>query len=120
MRWYVYSGPTNAAFANAAQTNTTATFPLAGTYTLMLSASNGLHTTAYDAVVINVGNGIRATIQRTGTNATLRWTGGTPPYAVESAARVPTNSWTTVTNVTTNTASVPISAAAAYYRIRSQ
>ncbi len=119
-RWYVYSGPTNAVFANAAQPDTSATFPLAGTYTLMLSASNGLHTTAYDAVIINVGNGIRATIQRTGGNATLSWTGGTPPYAVELAVRVPTNSWTTVTNVTTNVTLIPISAAAAYYRIRSQ
>ncbi len=119
-RWYVCSGPTNVAFANAAQTNTTATFPWPGTYTLMLSASNGLHTTAYDAVVINVGTGIRMTIGRNGTNATLRWTGGTPPFAVESAARVPTNTWTTVTNVSTNTASIPLNGTNRFYRIRSQ
>lgn len=117
-RWYVYSGTTNATFANAAQTNTTATFSAPGTYTLMLSASNGLHTTAYDAAVITVVNGIRVTIQRNGTNATLRWTGGTPPYAVEEATRIPTNTWTTVTNVSTNTVSFPANAGAHFYRVR--
>jgi len=119
-RWQLYSGPTNVTFANAAQTNTTATFTAPGTYTLMLSASNGLHTTAYDAVVFNVVNGIRASVQRAGTNATLRWTGGTPPYAVESTSTLPPGSWSTVTNVNTNVVTIPVSAIARFFRVKGQ
>ena len=40
--------------AMIAQTNTTAIFNAPGVYTLMLSADNGVHAVAYDAVVITV------------------------------------------------------------------
>jgi len=119
-RWHFYSGPTNATFANAAQINTTASLPLPGAYTLMLGASNGVHTTAYDAVIINVVSAIRATIERNGTSATLRWTGGTPPYAVELSPLLSASEWATVTNVTTNAVSLQANEGAGFYRIRSQ
>ena len=52
--WTLYSGPASVQFANASATNTSVTFTNPGTYTLMLSASNGIHSVAYDATVITV------------------------------------------------------------------
>jgi hypothetical protein len=52
--WKVYSGPTGASFANANQPATTVTINAPGTYTFMLSADDGVHTVAYDAVVVRV------------------------------------------------------------------
>jgi len=55
--WYLYPGttaPGTVTFGNAAALNTTATFSAMGTYTLMLKAEDGVHTPAYDAVVITV------------------------------------------------------------------
>ena len=55
IKWKRYSGPANVTFANGAQPNTSATFNSPGAYTLMLSADDGVHSVAYDAVVISVG-----------------------------------------------------------------
>jgi hypothetical protein len=52
--WKVYSGPAGASFANANQPATTVTINAPGTYTFMLSADDGVHTVAYDAVVVRV------------------------------------------------------------------
>jgi hypothetical protein len=52
--WTQYSGPGTVTFGNAAQAATTATFNLPGTYKLMLSADDGVHAVAYDAVTIHV------------------------------------------------------------------
>ena len=52
----MYSGPGTVTFGNAAQTNTTAKFSAPGVYTLELSADDGVHAVAYDAVVITVTN----------------------------------------------------------------
>lgn len=54
IEWRLYSGPEAVTFANSNQASTTVTFPQLGTYTLMLSATDGVHTVAYDAVVIRV------------------------------------------------------------------
>jgi K319-like protein len=56
IKWKVYSGPANVTFGNSAQANTTATFNTPGQYTLMLSAADGVHAVAYDAVIISVGS----------------------------------------------------------------
>lgn len=55
--WYRYSGPAGVSFANAGAATTTATFSSAGVYTLMLKSANGVHTPAYDAVVVTVTSG---------------------------------------------------------------
>lgn len=55
IKWKLYSGPGSVHFANAAQPTTSATFNTSGTYTLLLSADDGVHAVAYDAVVISVG-----------------------------------------------------------------
>lgn len=57
--WTLYSGPGSAQFADAARTNTQVTFQVPGAYTLMLSANNGIHAVAYDAVIINVSGSTR-------------------------------------------------------------
>jgi hypothetical protein len=55
IKWYLYSGPGSVAFAHPALAATTATFSAPGSYTLMLSATDGVHAVAYSAVIINVG-----------------------------------------------------------------
>ena len=52
--WKLYSGPAIVSFANANQPATTATITGPGTYTLMLSADEGVHAIAYDAIVVRV------------------------------------------------------------------
>jgi len=54
MGWKVYSGPVGASFTNASQATTNVTINGPGTYTFMLSADDGVHTVAYDAVVVRV------------------------------------------------------------------
>jgi hypothetical protein len=52
--WKVYSGPAGVSFGNANQASTTVTISGPGTYTFMLSADDGTHAVAYDAVVVRV------------------------------------------------------------------
>jgi hypothetical protein len=120
VRWSLHSGPTNIALVNATQTNTSATFSAPGSYTLLLSASNGVHTPGYDAVIVNVMNTLQLRIQPDGQDALLRWNGGSPPYVVESSAQIPTNSWTTVTNISTNSLPIPVQPGTRFFRVRGQ
>ena len=55
--WKLYSGPASVNFANASAATTTVNFSQAGAYTFELSADDGVHAVAYDAVVVNVQNG---------------------------------------------------------------
>jgi len=57
VQWRLYSGPAEVTFANPSQAGTTASFSEPGTYTLMLSANDGVHTVAYDALVVHVSAG---------------------------------------------------------------
>jgi hypothetical protein len=52
--WKAYSGPAGVSFATPNQTSTTVTLNARGTYTFMLSADDGVHAVAYDAVVVRV------------------------------------------------------------------
>lgn len=52
--WKLYSGPGAVVFANANQPTTGVTINGPGTYTFMLSADDGVHAIAYDAVVVRV------------------------------------------------------------------
>ena len=54
VQWRNYAGPGTVSFGNAVQAATTAVFSLPGSYTLMLSADDGVHAVAYDAVTVNV------------------------------------------------------------------
>jgi len=52
--WKLYAGPAGVSFANANQAATTAMITAPGTYTFLLSADDGTHAIAYDAVVVRV------------------------------------------------------------------
>jgi hypothetical protein len=52
--WKLYSGPAGVSFANVNQAATTATIDGPGTYTFMLSADDGVHAVAFDAVIVRV------------------------------------------------------------------
>src|ERR1700730_17053584 len=54
IQWKLYSGPANVAFGNANSASTSFSFSQPGSYILELSADDGVHTVAYDAVVISV------------------------------------------------------------------
>lgn len=54
VQWKLYSGPAGVTFGSPNNANTTVTFSETGTYTLELSADDGVHTVAYDAVVVTV------------------------------------------------------------------
>ena len=56
-QWYLYPfamAPGTVTFGNAAALSTTATFSAPGKYTLMLSATDGVHAVAFDAVIVTV------------------------------------------------------------------
>jgi hypothetical protein len=118
IRWQRYSGSTNILFANATQTNTTVTFNAPGVYTLMLSASNGVHAVAYDAIVVTVTPAIFLSVTKSGTNLNLSWTGGAPPFVVEQSDAFPPMSWSGVATTGVQTASVPITSGNAFFRVR--
>jgi len=117
-QWKLYSGPTKVTFADAVQTNTTATFNAPGVYKLMLSAADGVHAVAYDAVVITVFPTISLTIARAGANVNLTWTGGLPPFVVERANALPASSWSGVLTTSVQNASVPMVGSAGFFRVR--
>ena len=119
IQWKLYSGPGTVTFGNASQTNTTATFSVPGVYTLMLSADDAVHAMAYDAVVINVTQIIRLTLECSGTNLCLRWTNGSPPYIVEDAGTL-SGSWQTALTSNIPSAVMPLTLNNNFFRVRSQ
>jgi hypothetical protein len=116
--WKVYSGPGNAIFSNASQTNASVSFTTPGVYTLMLSADDAVHAVAYDAVVITVTNGIGLSLSVNGTNANLSWVGGLPPYIVQQSDSFPASSWSGVVTTSQTSASVPLSGGNRFYRVQ--
>ncbi len=118
IQWQRYSGPTNVAFAHASQTNTTATFTAPGAYTLKLSASNGIHAVAYDAVVVNITPAISVTIAKSGSSVNLTWSGGGPPFVVERATAFPPANWNGALTTSAQTATFPLTPGAAFFRVR--
>jgi hypothetical protein len=118
IQWKLYSGPGTVTFGNAAQTNTTASFSAPGVYTLLLSADDGVHAVAYDAAVLTVTQGILVSIAPAGTNLSLTWTGGSPPYVVEQTGMLPAGTWSGVVTTSMQNANVPVTNAAAFFRVR--
>lgn len=119
-QWRVYSGPGTVTFGNTNQTNTTAAFNLPGQYTIMLKADDGIHTPAYDAVIITVQDAIQMSIQRASSNVVLRWAGGTAPFELQSSPVLPPTQWVSVGTFTTNTATVPHDSNVMFFRVRGQ
>jgi len=91
--WYQYSGPGATTFGNVSQPATTATFTLPGAYTLMLSAAEGIHAVAYDAVTINVV--LTPTVSPSGNNMVVSFPSVSGHnYRVDSSADLV--NWTTL------------------------
>jgi hypothetical protein len=116
--WKLYSGPGNANFANASQTNTSVTFTIPGMYTLMLSADDAVHAIAYDAVVVTVTSGIGLSLSINSTNANLSWAGGSPPYVLQQSDSLPASSWTGVITTSQTSASIPLPPGNRFYRVQ--
>jgi len=116
-RWRAYSGPGTVIFGDSAQTNTTATFSAPGIYTLLLSATDGIHAVSYDAAVVTIGFSVMAA--GSGTNLNLSWTGQSRAYVVEKAAGLPPT-WTPALTTSAQTVTVPIVNSHGFFRIRSQ
>lgn len=57
IQWSLYSGPAAVTFADPSDASTTAIFTEPGTYTLMLSANDGVHPVAYGAMVVHLAAG---------------------------------------------------------------
>lgn len=118
IQWKLYSGTGTVTFGNAALTNTTATFSAPGVYTLMLSADDGVHAVAYDAVVLNVTSGILLNATPSGTNLNLSWSGGAAPFVVERTLTLSPAAWSAFATTSVQNASVPITAGNGFFRVR--
>jgi hypothetical protein len=70
IQWKLYSGPAAVAFGDASHATTTASFTQPGVYTLLLSANDGVHTVAYDALVVHVTS--RASLGNISTRVDVR------------------------------------------------
>ncbi len=117
-QWKLYSGPGNVIFGNSNEANTTVIFDLPGTYTLMISADDGIHSVAYDAVKINVAPMIRMQVDRNGTNITLQWSGGNPPYQIERATDLSSNQFAPFATTSGTSIVIPVNTNRAFYRVR--
>ena len=120
VQWEKYSGPGTVTFANAAQTNTTATFSVPGTYVLELSADDGLHAVAYDAVIVTVTNAINVSLTRAGTNLNFTWIGGIAPFVLERTDALPATFWSGVVTTSLQTASVAMTNVKSFFRVKGQ
>ena len=118
--WQLYSGPGTVIFGDATQAATTANFSAPGIYTLMLSADDGIHAVAYDAVVITVSQPIWITATLTGTNMSLTWTGGLGPYLLQQSETLAASIWSGVLTTSSQSATLPITNASSFYRVQGQ
>ena len=108
----------NHTFASASLTNTTVTFNTNGVFTVMLSADDGVHAVAFDAVVITATPPpIALAIARAGTNVNLSWTGGTAPFVIERTDSLPA-SWNGIVTTGVQSVTLPITNASRFFRVR--
>lgn len=98
LQWRQYSGPGLVTFANASDPQTSATFSAPGAYTLMLSAVNGLHPAAYDAVAVRLPPAV--TLTRQGNDILLRFpTAPDRRYRLEQKSDLLASEWLRVAEV---------------------
>lgn len=118
IQWRLYSGPGTVTFGNMVQTNTTATFSVPGSYTLMLSADDGVHAVAYDAVVITVASGILLNATPAGTNVHLTWTGGAAPFVIERTPSLSPPTWSVQATTSVQAISFNVTNLSGFFRVR--
>jgi hypothetical protein len=116
--WKLYSGPDTATFADATRTNTTVSFSTPGSYTLLLSADDGVHALAYDAAVFTVIQGISVTITSNWPDVQLNWSGGSAPFVIERTAALNPPDWRPLLTNSQFSARLPPSNPAGFFRVR--
>ena len=117
IQWSKYSGPGSVTFDDATKTNATATFSAPGDYVLMLSANDGIHAVAYDAMQVQVTSQLTVSITQSGNSASLAWNGSPSPAVVEQSTS-PTAQWTPILTTSVFSASIPFTNQLAFYRVR--
>ena len=95
-----------------------ATFSTPGTYMLMMSADDGVHTVSYDTTVFTVTNAVLISIAHADTDANLTWQGGTAPFVVEQAHALPVTTWSSVATTSLHSATLPMTNAMGVFRVR--
>ncbi len=121
IRWQLYSGPGNVSFSDSTLTNSSVTVTNPGVYAFLLSAADGVHAVAYDAVLFTVTKSVTLAIAPSGTNISLSWTGAAPPYVVEQSDTLAAgSSWSTVLTTNGTSARLPITASSRFFRVRGQ
>jgi hypothetical protein len=118
--WKHYSGPGTVTFGNPTNATTTSTFSVTGNYILELSADDGVHSVAYDAVIVNVVAPILLSASASGTNILLNWTGGVAPFVVEQSTNLNFSNWTAVVTNNSSNVVIPILKNQAFYRVRTE
>lgn len=118
VRWTLYAGAGPVVWSEASRTNGMITFNTPGTYTLMLSADDGVHAVAYDAVVISVAPVIQLSVVRTAGSLQMNWQGGEPPFVVERTAALFPPAWSGIVTTSLSSASVPLAGNSGFLRIR--
>jgi outer membrane biosynthesis protein TonB len=105
--WKLYSGPmaVNIVSPNTATTNVN--FTQAGTYTFELSASDGIHAVAYDAVIVNVQSGSPSPTPTATPTSTPTPTATITPTPSPSATPSPTPTPTTTPSPTPSPTPTP-------------
>jgi len=123
VHWNQYSGPGVVTFADASQWQTSATFSAPGLYTLILSAADGLHPVAYDAVVIRSVPRVSADVSGNDFVITFATVVG-QQYRVEQSGELPALQWSIVAdNINGTGADIPVtdfgavSGAPRFYRV---
>lgn len=85
-----------------------------------LSASDGIHAVAYDAMVVTVTNTVTVSIGTSGSSVELNWQGGIGPYVVQATGQLSPPAWHNVVTTSVQNASVPLTNTTEYFRILSQ
>jgi hypothetical protein len=118
IEWKLYAGDTTVQLDDAAKTNAVVAFSAPGSYTLMLSADDGVHAVAYDAVIVQVTDVIQLRAIQSGTNIQLNWSGGNAPFELESTPGYPVSSWNHVQTTAAREVSLPAANDQQFFRVR--
>jgi len=85
-----------------------------------LSAADGVHAVAYDAVVITVTNTVSLSIARAGATVNLTWLGGAASYVVQATDHLWPMAWYNVATTSVQNVSLPLTNATEYFRVLAQ